>query len=63
MRFRVNNAWITALSYSDLNAGGSTLMVEEMTLVHEGFDVTFAKNYTQAGSAQKLSDTTAISSL
>lgn len=60
MRFRVNNAWITALSYSDLNAGGSTLMVEEMTLVHEGFDVTFARNYTQAGSAQKLSDTTAI---
>ena len=60
MRFRVNNAWITSLSYSNLDAGSSTLMVEEITLVHEGFDVTFAKNYTQSGSAQKLTDSTPI---
>lgn len=63
VRFRVNNAWITSLSYSNLDAGSNTLLVEEITLVHEGFDVTFAKNYTQAGSAQKLSDTTVISAL
>ena len=58
MRFRINNAWISSLSYGNLEAGGSTLMVEDMTLVHEGFEVTFGKNYTKAGSAQKLADDT-----
>jgi phage tail-like protein len=42
MAFRVYNAWITALSYSDLNAGDNALLVEQMTLVHEGFDVSLA---------------------
>lgn len=64
VRFRVNNAWITSLSYSSLDAGSSTLLVEEITLVHEGFDVTFAKGgesaYKPGSSAQKLSDTTPI---
>lgn len=46
MRFKVYNAWITNLGYSQLDAGGSTLMVEEMTLVHEGFDVSFATGWT-----------------
>ena len=46
MRFRVYNAWIANLGYSNLDAGQSTLMVEEMTLVHEGFDVIMAKDYT-----------------
>jgi hypothetical protein len=46
MRFRVYNAWIANLGYSNLDAGQSTLMVEEMTLVHEGFDVIMASDYT-----------------
>ena len=46
LRFKVYNAWITSLAYSNLDAGGNTLMVEEMTLVHEGFDVAYAKDYT-----------------
>ena len=45
MRFKVYNAWIANLSYSNLDAGQSTLMVEEMTLVHEGFDVSVAPSY------------------
>ena len=53
MRFRIHNAWITSLSYSNLDAGSSTLMVEDLTLVHEGFDVTFAQNYTSTGGAKK----------
>lgn len=56
MRFRVYNAWITALSYSSLDAGSNTLMVEEMTLVHEGFDVKFGTAYTAAGNAPKFVD-------
>jgi phage tail-like protein len=39
MRFEVYNAWPTSVAYSDLNAGDNALFVEQMTLVHEGFDV------------------------
>jgi len=42
MRFRVYNAWPTSVAYSDLNAGDNALFVEQMTLVHEGFDVNWA---------------------
>jgi phage tail-like protein len=46
MRFRIYNAWIANLSYGDLSASASTgLMIEGMTVVHEGFDVTYAKDY------------------
>lgn len=51
MRFRVYNAWISSLAYSPLDAGSNALMVEEMTLVHEGFDVNFGKNLEKDGSA------------
>jgi phage tail-like protein len=47
IKFKVYNAWITNIGYSNLDAGGNTLMVEEMTLVHEGFDVSFADAYTK----------------
>lgn len=54
MRFKVYNAWITNLSYSNLDAGANTLMVEEIQVVHEGFDVSYAQDYTTAGGAQAL---------
>jgi hypothetical protein len=41
-RFRLYNAWPTTLAYSDLNAGDNALMVEQMTLVHEGLDMEWA---------------------
>jgi len=44
MRFNIYNAWITSLAYSDLNAGDNAIFVEQMTLVHEGFDINWAKN-------------------
>lgn len=44
MRFKVYNAWPTAVAYSDLNAGDNAIFVEQMTLVHEGFDVNWAPN-------------------
>lgn len=55
MRFKIYNAWISSLTYSNLDAGANSLMVEEMTLVHEGFDVSFSSSYEQAGSAPALS--------
>jgi phage tail-like protein len=48
MRFNVYNAWITAVSYSDLNAGDNAIFVEQATLVHEGFDVNWAENLTDS---------------
>lgn len=42
MRFNIYNAWITSIAYSDLNAGDNALFVEQMTLVHEGFDLNWA---------------------
>ena len=43
MRFKVYNAWPTTVAYSDLNAGDNALYVEQMTLVHEGFDLKWGK--------------------
>jgi len=51
MRFRVYNAWITSVAYSDLNAGDNALMVEQMSVVHEGFEMTLAGAYNGAGAA------------
>lgn len=42
MRFKVYNAWITSVAYSDLNAGDNAIFVEQATLVHEGFDLNWA---------------------
>lgn len=42
MRFHVYNCWPTSVAYSDLNAGDNALVVEQMTLVHEGFDMHLA---------------------
>lgn len=46
MRFHVYNCWPTSVAYSDLNAGDNALLVEQMTLVHEGFDLKWAENLT-----------------
>lgn len=45
-KFRVYNAWPTSVAYSDLNAGDNALFVEQMTLVHEGFDIKWASSLT-----------------
>ena len=42
MRFQVYNAWPTSVAYSDLNAGDNAILVEQISLVHEGFDVNWA---------------------
>jgi phage tail-like protein len=51
MRFNVYNCWPTAVAYSDLNAGDNALFVEQMTLVHEGFNVNWAANLTDQAAA------------
>lgn len=39
MRFRFYNAWPSSIAYSDLNASDNALMVEQMTMYHEGMDM------------------------
>ena len=51
MRFHVYNCWPTAVAYSDLNAGDNALFVEQMSLVHEGFDVNWAPSLTASAGA------------
>jgi phage tail-like protein len=41
MRFRIHNAWITSLNYSDLNATDNQILFETMQFVHEGLSVSF----------------------
>lgn len=36
--FKAYNAWPTALAFSDLDAGANAIIVQQMTLAHEGFD-------------------------
>ncbi len=51
LRFKVYNAWPTAVAYSDLNAGDNAIFVEQMTLVHEGFDINWATGFSKAAEA------------
>lgn len=39
MGFKVHNAWITTLNYTDLNAADGAILYESMSLVHEGLSV------------------------
>ena len=48
MRFKLHNAWITTLQYSDLNAGDQNILFEQMTLVHEGLSAGFVGDATTA---------------
>lgn len=41
MGFRVHNAWISTLNYTDLNAADGAILYESMSLVHEGLSVFF----------------------
>jgi len=48
MRFMVYNAWPTSVSYSDLNAGDNALLVEQMSVVHEGFDISWGAKVSES---------------
>jgi phage tail-like protein len=47
MHFKLHNAWITTLQYSDLNAGDQNILFEQMTLVHEGLSAGFTDGVTK----------------
>lgn len=45
MKFHVYNVWPTTVAYSDMNAGDNALLVEQMTIVHEGFNCIIADKF------------------
>jgi phage tail-like protein len=49
-RFQIFNAWPMSLSYSDLDAGGNGVIIEQLTLAHEGFRILWAQPGTDPGS-------------
>ena len=46
MMTRYYNAWPSAIQWNDLNAGDNSVMVETMTLQHEGFTVLYGSKVT-----------------
>ena len=46
--FQVHNAWLSNLSYTDLNATDNNILFEQMTFVHEGLSVFFTDQSTAA---------------
>lgn len=41
-RFKIYNAWPSSIAYTDLDAGGNGVMIEQLTLPHEGFETELA---------------------
>lgn len=40
--WRIYNAWPTAIAFSDLDAGANAIVVQQMSLAHEGWDFKLA---------------------
>lgn len=42
--YKLYSAWIGSIAYSDFDAGGNAVAVEQMTINYEGFDMQFGGN-------------------
>lgn len=52
--FEVYNAWPSSLAFSDLDAGGNAVLVQQMVLAHEGWNFHLASALTDdAGNVQE----------
>jgi phage tail-like protein len=52
--FMIYNAWPTTLSFGDLDAGASQLLVAQIALAHEGFDFDIAQTIGKSSEAKGL---------
>lgn len=43
-QFKIYNAWPTAIAFSDFDAGANAIVVQQMTLAHEGFESAIASS-------------------
>jgi phage tail-like protein len=44
LAFRVYNCWTGTVAFNDLDASGNAVLISQMTMHHEGFDVIFGAN-------------------
>lgn len=44
LRYRLHNCWPASFSLTDLNAGDSSIMIQQMVINHEGFEIAFASD-------------------
>lgn len=42
LQYRIYNCWPSGMLFSNLDAGGNQIFMEQMVLQHEGFDIDFA---------------------
>ena len=56
MAFKVHNAWITGLNYTDLDATNGAILFETMQLVHEGISVFFTGTTGSPSDGKNTSD-------
>lgn len=47
--YRVYNAWITSMAFSDLDAGANAVLMQQISLAHEGFDYKLASKIGLSG--------------
>lgn len=40
--YRIYNAWPTSIAFSDLDAGANAVLMQQLSLAHEGFDMKLA---------------------
>lgn len=45
LKFKIYRAWISGIAFSELDAGGNAVMVQQMTLTHEGFELNMAESW------------------
>lgn len=50
VKFKIWNAWIAGLSFSELDAGSNAVMVQQMTLTHEGYSVSMSNTLGRSAS-------------
>lgn len=53
LRFKVYRAWPGSIGFSDLDAGGNAVLMEQMVIQHEGWKPSYASN-PYAGDAPKI---------
>jgi len=51
LRYRLHECWPASYSLTDLNAGDSSVMVQQMVINHEGFEINWADSVTGVAAA------------
>lgn len=56
LAYRLYNCWPASLSFGDLSAGDSSILIQQMVVNHEGFEVVWADSAGGEADAEKLSN-------